>query len=811
MFGNLTIKKKMGYITGAISLATAAMIYISINGVKDLADSSNELSIHSHKMEQIDDVIASHEVFIGSLEKALIDNKPFDGQLDPNNCVLGKWWSKFSTSPDYDELPNEIKSKFVPMLQKHKELHQSARNYNENYIHFDQNLRAIVLQKKIDHLQWAMKLSEAIISHKIPQIQTDPTKCKFGTWFERYKNSNSFHTLKQEEQKLFYDLEAPHKKLHQSATAIIYLLKNKDYTKAMQYYKTNTLKYLDEVGSIITKIATNLEQYKKHNAPIEKDIKVTSFERLQVVLEGLEAYEEDLANDFQVIKAHSKDTIKRVDIEVMISSAIIVLVLVFLALISKKIVNSIRKFENGLLSFFRYLNKESNDVARLDDSSADELGTMAKVVNENIVKTKQLLDEDSALIEEANKVTARVKHGWYSQYITASTSNKALEEFKNGVNEMIKATKEHFVNINIVLEKYAKHDYREKLTLQNIEKGGVFEVLVNDINNLRDTITDMLKENKANGLTLDKSSNILLKNVEILNNNANTAASALEETSASLEEITQNISANTQNIVKMSGFAANLTSSSNAGKKLAQETTSAMNEIDEQVNAINDAISVIDQIAFQTNILSLNAAVEAATAGEAGKGFAVVAQEVRNLASRSAEAAAEIKNIVQTATDKANYGKTISDKMIEGYTGLNENISKTIDIITEVENASKEQAQGIEQINHAVNDLDQQTQQNASIANETHEVAVQTDTIAKLVVSNANEKEFEGKDSVRAKDLGGIKQKISRSISTKKQPSISKKIDSTPTIPTTTTKKVVKKSPIKPIVSNTSDDEWASF
>ncbi|MFX4232112.1 methyl-accepting chemotaxis protein, partial [Aliarcobacter butzleri] len=90
-----------------------------------------------------------------------------------------------------------------------------------------------------------------------------------------------------------------------------------------------------------------------------------------------------------------------------------------------------------------------------------------------------------------------------------------------------------------------------------------------------------------------------------------------------------------------------------------------------QVNLINEAIGVIDNIAFQTNILSLNAAVEAATAGEAGKGFAVVAGEVRNLASRSAEAAREIKTIVENATSKANQGKSIATNMIEGYKELN--------------------------------------------------------------------------------------------------------------------------------------------
>jgi methyl-accepting chemotaxis protein len=187
------------------------------------------------------------------------------------------------------------------------------------------------------------------------------------------------------------------------------------------------------------------------------------------------------------------------------------------------------------------------------------------------------------------------------------------------------------------------------------------------------------------------------------------------------------------------------------GQKLASQTTESMNEINKEVNEINDSISLIDQIAFQTNILSLNAAVEAATAGEAGKGFAVVAQEVRNLASRSAEAANEIKALVQNATSKANNGKSIANEMIDGYTELNESISKTLELIQTVEDASKKQQMGIEQINDAITELDKQTQQNASVANHTKDIAVQTQNISYDIVADADEKEFIGKDSVKAK------------------------------------------------------------
>lgn len=133
---------------------------------------------------------------------------------------------------------------------------------------------------------------------------------------------------------------------------------------------------------------------------------------------------------------------------------------------------------------------------------------------------------------------------------------------------------------------------------------------------------------------------------------------------------------------------------------------------------------------------------------------------MRNLAARSAEAAKEIKDIVQNATSKANQGKEIASHMINGYKDLNENITQTINLIQDIEMSSKEQLSGIEQINMAVTQLDQQTQQNAMVATQTHEVAVVTDEIAvvtdeiaKLVVSDANAKEFLGKDSVQGKNI----------------------------------------------------------
>jgi methyl-accepting chemotaxis protein len=263
----------------------------------------------------------------------------------------------------------------------------------------------------------------------------------------------------------------------------------------------------------------------------------------------------------------------------------------------------------------------------------------------------------------------------------------------------------------------------------------------------------MLSDNKSNGLTLDMKSKELLENVDLLNNNSNNAAHVLSNTIVSLDEITSNISTNNTNVVQMSDYAKQLSDSATKGRELAHNTTTSMDDINNEVSSINEAITVIDQIAFQTNILSLNAAVEAATAGEAGKGFAVVAGEVRNLANRSAEAAKEIKVLVENAIEKTNGGKNISDNMIKGYETLDRNISSTLELISSVQTASDSQLQIIKRINSDMSQLENQTKENVDIANNTHQVAIQTDEMANIIVEEVNKKEFEGKDNIKPKVL----------------------------------------------------------
>jgi len=366
-----------------------------------------------------------------------------------------------------------------------------------------------------------------------------------------------------------------------------------------------------------------------------------------------------------------------------------------------------------------------------------------------------LLDQVEAFNRDTSSSLKGIAGGNLSRRMFPSGLHGDFVTVSNNINEAIGViavaqSKDEFIQqMLLTLNSYTQGDYRPVISLEGMQEDII--QLGRGINDLGSALSELSSVNYRNGMILQQGSNVLSQNVSNLTNAANSQAASLEETAAALEEITASMRQSNQNTIKMSSYANELIQSATQGEKLASQTTTSMEEINAQTSSIADAITVIDQIAFQTNILSLNAAVEAATAGEAGKGFAVVAQEVRNLASRSADAAKEIKDLVEAANIKANDGKTIANEMITGYSKLNENIQSTMSLLEEVTHSSKEQEQGIIQINDSISILDKNTQENAETARQTNVVAEQSLDIATKIVKDAD-KEFHGKEDIIIRD-----------------------------------------------------------
>lgn len=348
--------------------------------------------------------------------------------------------------------------------------------------------------------------------------------------------------------------------------------------------------------------------------------------------------------------------------------------------------------------------------------------------------------------QEIEEIVDSVKIGRLDKRLSLADKQGFFAKLSEGINELTDVIERVFKDVGSTMESMAEGDLTNRITN---DYQGVYLNCKNDINATIDKLSEIFGQVNESANFINNSSQEIASGNNNLSQRAEQQAANLEETAASMEQLTSTVKNNADNAQQANQVASNARELAEKGGAVVNAAVAAMQEINESSNKIADIIGVIDEIAFQTNLLALNASVEAARAGEQGRGFSVVATEVRNLAQRSATAARESKELIQSSVQKVRAGSEFVNQTGNALSEIVAGVKKVGDIVAAIADASVEQSAGIAQVNQAVSQMDEITQQNAALAEQASAASVSMSDLSTNMVELLSFFKLgnEGKDS----------------------------------------------------------------
>ncbi len=352
---------------------------------------------------------------------------------------------------------------------------------------------------------------------------------------------------------------------------------------------------------------------------------------------------------------------------------------------------------------------------------------LAKVADAAAATNTTRVERTSALNADLADVVGAAILGNFGKRVGSDFGDAELNTLAQSVNNLVETFDRGVSETGSVLASLARADLTHRM---NGQFAGALAKLKDDTNAVGDKLTDVVTQLRGTSRTLKTATGEILAGANDLSERTTKQAATIEETSATMEQLASTVAQNATRAQEASLNAQSVTNTAEAGGKVMMAATEAMERITASSAKISNIIGLIDDIAFQTNLLALNASVEAARAGDAGKGFAVVAVEVRRLAQSAASASSEVKALIeQSGTEVAGGSKLVAEAA--GKLGaMLDGARKNYELLQGIARESREQASAIDEINVAVRTLDEMTQHNAALVEETNAAIEQTEAQA---------------------------------------------------------------------------------